>query len=217
MVVTNLLLLYNFTTHLIFCSISFTALQIKKQTWSLSSWSWLDILTQSRKVNRIDPFQFIMLVAGTLRLGIHLNTEGWQNTELSITRLSDLRSHETRKHTHFALKGSSPFDVLFKHKCNNIPVFTGRLEISKKKTRECAYWVEICLMIMKKENKREYCVVLRGQVDHKSYSHNEYTSWTWGKQIGAIWQVRGQATLSWGMTKNNIVCDVPFWKTDSGI
>ena len=133
MVVTNLLLLYNFTTHLIFCSISFTALQIKKQTWSLSSWSWLDILTQSRKVNRIDPFQFIMLVAGTLRLGIHFNTEGWQNTELSITRLSDLRSHETRKHTHFPLKGSSPFDVLFKHKCNNIPVFTERLEISKQK------------------------------------------------------------------------------------
>ena len=59
MVVTNLLL-YNFTTHLIFCSINFTALQIKKQTWSLSSWSWLDILTQSRNVNRKKPFQFIM-------------------------------------------------------------------------------------------------------------------------------------------------------------
>ena len=40
-------------------------------------------------------------------------------------------------------------------------------------------------MIMEKENKREYCV-LRGQVDHKSYSHNEYTSWTRGKQIAAI-------------------------------
>ena len=55
-----------------------------------------------------------MLVVGTFRLGIHFNTEGWQNTELSITtRLSDLGSHETRKHTHTYYFEVSPLHLMF--------------------------------------------------------------------------------------------------------
>ena len=205
MVVTNLLL-YNFTTHLIFCSINFTALQIKKQTWTLSSWScdwtfWHKVEISTEK-NLSSSLCWLLAHSDLVFTSTLRGDRIPSPPSLAFQTWDHSRPENT--HTYFEV---SPLHLMFGSSINET---TSQYLLKdwkswNKNKRVCLVNGNLFDDCGEREWERILCCEARSG-DHKSYSHNEYTSWTRGKQIGAIWQVRGLATLCWGKWQKIVLC-----------